>query len=159
MKQFFALAGLLAVMSVSAQQQPQRKLEAPRAKQEMRKDKKFDHQGQKRERRSPEQFLKQFDQYGLSSVQKQKLKDLHESKSREFQKDREKQQKQFAKAKEQHRKEFEKRRAEYDKKIEKILDKKQFAQYKQDREKRLMKKDAFQKDHRLKQDKKMRVHG
>ena len=160
MKQFFALAGLLAVMSVSAQQQPQRKLEAPKAKQEMRKDHKFDRKDQKREKRSPEQQLKQFDQYGLSSVQKQKLKDLHESKSREFKKEREKQQKQFAKSKDQHRKEMDKRRADYDKKLEKILDKRQFAQYKQDRERRRMEKGHFKKDEqRLKDGRRMRFQG
>lgn len=43
MKQFFAFAGLFAVLSVSAQQQPERKLIDPKDQMEMRKDHKFDH--------------------------------------------------------------------------------------------------------------------
>lgn len=71
--------------------------------------------------------MKRYEKYDLSSVQKQKIKDLHQERDRDMKKGFDKQQKEFAKQKEQDRKQF-------DKKLEQIMGKKQFAQYKQDRE-------------------------
>ena len=139
MKQFFAIAGLFAVLSVSAQQRPERKLVDPKAKMEMQKDHRFDHKKVKKQRPSAEQRAKHFDQYGISAAQKKKLHDLFESRDREMKKEFERRGKEMAKSKKEH----EKRRADFDKKIEKILDKRQYAQYKLDKQKRLDKKDSL----------------
>jgi hypothetical protein len=58
-------------------------------------------------------------------------------------KDFERRGKEMAKAKQDQRKAFEKERADFDKKIERILDKKQYAQYKLDKQKRFEKKGSF----------------
>ena len=137
MKQFFALAGLFAVLSVSAQQQPQINYQRGSEHQkEMVANRQYQRKDVKHERPSAEQRLKKFDQYGLSASQKQKVKALYESRDREMKKDFEKRQKEMAK----HRADFQKKQQDFDKKLEKILDKQQFAQYKLDREQRMHKR-------------------
>lgn len=150
MKQFFAIAGLFAVLSVSAQQKPERKLVDPKAKLEMQKDRKFDRKEVRKQRPSVDQRVKQFDQYGISAVQKKKLKDLFESREREMKKDFDRRGKQMAKARQEQSKVFDKSRADFDKKIERILDKRQYAQYKLDKQKRFDKKESFKgkREHR-----------
>ena len=139
MKQFFALAGLFAVLSVSAQQQPNRKLIDPKDQKEMRQNHKFDRkdfkdrkdfQKGKRQRPSIDDQVKSFDKYSLSQSQKQKVKSLYEARDKEMKKEIEQRKKEFAKLKEQRVKKHQ----EFDQKIEKILDKQQYAKYKADRE-------------------------
>lgn len=128
MKQFLVLASLFAVLSVSAQQRPEQPFKDGKAKVEVkdgRRQVKPDFKDKKRP--SAEQQMKRYEKYDLSSVQKQKIKDLHQERDRDMKKGFDKQQKEFAKQKEQDRKQF-------DKKLEQIMGKKQFAQYKQDRE-------------------------
>ena len=139
MKQFFALAGLFAVLSVSAQQQPERKLIDPKDQKEMRQDRKFDRKAvkdrkdfrsDKRQRPSIDDQVKSFDKYGLSQSQKQKVKSLYESRDKEMKKEFEQRRKDFAKQKEQRIK----KQQEFDKKMEKILDKQQYAKFKADKD-------------------------
>lgn len=151
MKQFFALASLFAVLSVSAQQQP-KDFQRGQHQKEMIANKQYQRKDIKHERPSAEQRLKRFDQYGLSTAQKQKVKALYESRDRDMKKDFEKRQKEMAK----HRAEFQKKQQDFDKKLEKILDKKQFAQYKLDREKRMQKRDKSQFKHHKNEMKQMR---
>jgi len=150
MKQFFALAGLFAVLSVSAQQQPERKLVDPKAPKEMKMDRKYDQKGRKdfrkdkRQRPSIDDKVKSFDKYGLSQSQKQKVKSLYEARDKEMKKNFEQRKKDFAKLKEQRVKKHQ----EFDKKLEKILDKQQYAKYKADREVKKGKKgDLKQRTH------------
>jgi hypothetical protein len=70
MKQFFAIAGLFAVLSVSAQQRPERRLEDPKAKLEMHKDRKEVRKDVRKQRPSVDQRIQQFDQYGISAAQR-----------------------------------------------------------------------------------------
>ena len=139
MKQFFAIAGLFAVLSVSAQQRPERPLQDQKGKQEMRdlrRDGKQDFKDKKRP--SIDQKMQRYDKYELSSVQKQKIKALHEGREKDKRKDFDKKQKEFAKQRDADRKKF-------DQKLEQIMGKKQFAQYKQDRDQQVKKRGEFKR--------------
>lgn len=139
MKQFLALASLFAVLSVSAQQRPEPRLKDDKAKIEYkdgRRQVKPDFKDKKRP--SVDQQMKRYDKYGLSSVQKQKIKDLHQERDRDMKKGFDKRQKEFAKQKDQDRKQF-------DRKLEQIMGKKQFAKYQQDRELKMKDKREMRK--------------
>ncbi|WP_291076659.1 MULTISPECIES: hypothetical protein [unclassified Empedobacter] len=128
MKKAFLLASIMMVMAVSAQQRPQQGERSGNRKEQ-------------RERPSVDQQLKKFDQYNLSSTQKKKVKSLLESRDSDMKKEfanRDKNSTQKGKRGSRP----EKGTNDFDIKLEKILDKNQFNQYKQDREKR-MKSDKF----------------
>lgn len=132
MKQFFAFAGLFAVLTVSAQQAPQN-LEDSKPLKEMSAKKLHHHKGFKKQHRTVEQQIERYNKYNLSATQKEQIKSLHESREKEIKKQHEKRQQEFAKLKDQRRKDFQKKQADFDKKMEKIMDKEQFLQYQQDR--------------------------
>ena len=128
MKKAFLLASMMMVMAVSAQQRPQQGERSGNRKEQ-------------RERPTVDQQLKKFDQYNLSSTQKKKVKSLLESRDSDMKKEfanRDKNSTQKGKRGSRP----EKGTNDFDIKLEKILDKNQFNQYKQDREKR-MKSDKF----------------
>ncbi|WP_291047408.1 MULTISPECIES: hypothetical protein [unclassified Empedobacter] len=128
MKKAFLLASIMMVMAVSAQQRPQQGERSGNRKEQ-------------RERPTVDQQLKKFDQYNLSSTQKKKVKSLLESRDSDMKKEfanRDKNSTQKGKRGSRP----EKGTNDFDIKLEKILDKNQFNQYKQDREKR-MKSDKF----------------
>lgn len=139
MKQFFALASLFAVLSVSAQEGPKRP-DFSKEKKEIKMDRPMHHNREKRQSPSIEQEMKRFDKYDLSASQKQEIKTLHENRRAEGKKDFEKRQKEFAKLHDKYRKESDKKRQESDKKLKKIMGDKEFSQYQQDREKNRSKK-------------------
>ena len=139
MKQFFALASLFAVLSVSAQEGPKRP-EFSKERKEHKMERPMHQRGEKRQRPSIEQEMKRYDQYNLSATQKKEIKSLHESRRVESKKDFEKRQQDFAKLHDKYRKEADKNRQDFDKKMKKIMGEKEFAQYQQDREKSRSKK-------------------
>lgn len=141
MKQFFALAALFAVLSVSAQEKTDIKGQDHRGHKghEMKMDKKDEsrkdgenYKGEKKQKLTIDEKVAQFDQYGVSSSQKNKIKSLLESCENEKKKEFTKEGKQERKSKE----EIQKKRNEFNLKMEKILNKKQYAQYQENQQKR-----------------------
>ena len=128
MKKAFLLAIIMMVMAVSAQQRPQQGERSGNRKEQ-------------RERPTVDQQLKKFDQYNLSSTQKKKVKSLLESRDSDMKKEFANRDKNSTQKGERGSRP-EKGTNDFDIKLEKILDKNQFNQYKQDREKR-MKSDKF----------------
>ena len=128
MKKAFLLASIMMVMAVSAQQRPQQGERSGNRKEQ-------------RERPTVDQQLKKFDQYNLSSTQKKKVKSLLESRDSDMKKEFANRDKNSTQKGERGSRP-EKGTNDFDIKLEKILDKNQFNQYKQDREKR-MKSDKF----------------
>lgn len=128
MKKAFLLANIMMVMAVSAQQRPQQGERSGNRKEQ-------------RERPTVDQQLKKFDQYNLSSAQKKKVKSLLESRDSDMKKEFANRDKNSTQKGERGSRP-EKGTNDFDIKLEKILDKNQFNQYKQDREKR-MKSDKF----------------
>lgn len=128
MKKAFLLASIMMVMAVSAQQRPQQGERSGNRKEQ-------------RERPTVDQQLKKFDQYNLSSTQKKKVKSLLESRDSDMKKEFANRDKNSIQKGERGSRP-EKGTNDFDIKLEKILDKNQFNQYKQDREKR-MKSDKF----------------
>ncbi|WP_312207990.1 hypothetical protein [Empedobacter sp.] len=128
MKKVFLLASMMMVMTLSAQERPQQ-------------GEKSGNRKEQRERPTVDQQLKEFDQYNLSSAQKKKVKSLLESRDSDMKKEFANRDKNSTQKGERGSRP-EKGTNDFDTKLEKILDKKQFNQYKQDREKR-MKSDKF----------------
>lgn len=128
MKKAFLLASIMMVMAVSAQQRPQQGERSGNRKEQ-------------RERPTVDQQLKKFDQYNLSSTQKKKVKSLLESRDSDMKKEFANRDKNSTQKGERGSRP-EKGTNDFDIKLEKILDKNQFNQYKQDREKR-MKSEKF----------------
>lgn len=128
MRKAFLLASIMMVMAVSAQQRPQQGERSGNRKEQ-------------RERPTVDQQLKKFDQYNLSSTQKKKVKSLLESRDSDMKKEFANRDKNSTQKGERGSRP-EKGTNDFDIKLEKILDKNQFNQYKQDREKR-MKSDKF----------------
>ncbi|WP_291077963.1 MULTISPECIES: hypothetical protein [unclassified Empedobacter] len=128
MKKAFLLANIMMVMAVSAQQRPQQGERSGNRKEQ-------------RERPTVDQQLKKFDQYNLSSAQKKKVKSLLESRDSDMKKEFANRGKNTTQKGERGSRP-EKGTNDFETKLEKILDKNQFNQYKQDREKR-MKSDKF----------------
>ena len=123
MKKAFLLASIMMVMAVSAQQRPQQGERSGNRKEQ-------------RERPTVDQQLKKFDQYNLSSTQKKKVKSLLESRDSDMKKEFANRDKNSTQKGERGSRP-EKGTNDFDIKLEKILDKNQFNQYKQDREKRM----------------------
>ena len=123
MKKAFLLASIMMVMAVSAQQRPQQGERSGNRKEQ-------------RERPTVDQQLKKFDQYNLSSTQKKKVKSLLESRDSDMKKEFANRDKNSTQKVERGSR-LEKGTNDFDTKLEKILDKNQFNQYKQDREKRM----------------------
>jgi len=123
MKKAFLLANIMMVMAVSAQQRPQQGERSGNRKEQ-------------RERPTVDQQLKKFDQYNLSSAQKKKVKSLLESRDSDMKKEFANRGKNTTQKGERGSRP-EKGTNDFDTKLEKILDKNQFNQYKQDREKRM----------------------
>ena len=114
MKKILILASMMMVLSLSAQEKPQ--------------GQKSGEKKEQRQRPSTDEQLKKFDQYNLSSSQKEKVKSLLESRNSEKKNSLDKGKKSKG------------NKADFDAKLEQILDKKQYAQYKQDREERMKSK-------------------
>ncbi|MDH0659683.1 hypothetical protein [Empedobacter sp. GD03865] len=129
MRKAFLLASMVMVMAVSAQQRPQGNNQQQKDKVEHTQTNSVDRQ------------LKKFDQYNLSSTQKKKVKSLLESRDSDMKKEFANRDKNSTQKGERGSRP-EKGTNDFDIKLEKILDKNQFNQYKQDREKR-MKSDKF----------------
>ena len=130
MKKLFALASLLVVLSVTAQERP----EGTRAQKENRMDNSKDVKKQRKERPTIDEQMKRYDSYNLSANQKQQVKSLLEKRDADMKTERTNSKNELSKVKEDRKKEFENKRADFDKKLEKIMDKKQYSQYQQDRE-------------------------
>lgn len=128
MKKVFLLASMMMVMTLSAQERPQQ-------------GEKSGNRKEQRERPTVDQQLKEFDQYNLSSAQKKKVKSLLESRDSDMKKEFANRDKNSTQKGERGSRP-KKGTNDFDTKLEKILDKNQFNQYKQDREKR-MKSDKF----------------
>lgn len=114
MKKILVLASMMMVLSLSAQEKPQ--------------GQKSGEKKEQRQRPSTDEQLKKFDQYNLSSSQKEKVKSLLETRNSEKKNSLDKGEKSKG------------NKADFDAKLEQILDKKQYAQYKQDREERMKSK-------------------
>lgn len=128
MKKLMLLASLLVVLSVSAQERTQR--EKPQK------------EHSQKNRPTVDDELKRFDGYNLSSSQKKKVRNLLEDRQKNFSKNGEPnghnnhgQQNNNG----DHRPDMNNGKGpkndDFDTKLEKVLNKKQFSQYKQDREK------------------------
>lgn len=114
MKKLMLLASLLVVLSVSAQERTQR--EKPQK------------EHSQKNRPTVDDELKRFDGYNLSSSQKKKVRSLLEDREKNFSKNEGKKDQKLKKDKGP-------KNDDFDTKLEKVLNKKQFSQYKQDREK------------------------
>lgn len=155
MKQFFALASLFAVLSVSAQEAPKR-ADFSKERKEIKMDRPAPQKREKRQAPTLEQELKRYDKYNLSAAQKSEIKSLHKERREEGKKEFDKRQKEFAKLHDKYRKASDKSRQDFDKKMKKIMGKKEFAQYQQDREKSRSKRFEHKGDKEHRHGKKVR---
>ena len=154
MKQFFALVTLFSVLSVSAQQSQDKLYQTLQNKTEMKMERKHDykkgtHKGNKKHQKlSVEERVNKFDQYGVTPVQKEKLRALYEKRQNQMKKDFDKQSKEIAKLKEERKAQ----KDSFNKDIEKILNKDQYAKFKDNQVKRFEGKKRMHKKYDLKKD-------
>lgn len=126
MKKLFALASMMLVLSVSAQQSKTRTIghhQDYKFQKEQHLDKR--HQDYPKRLSAVDQQLRSFEHYDLSSSQKKKIKTLLE-----------RQEVQSHSRQHQSRNEYAKQVHEFNQKIKTILSKKQYQQYQKDQQKR-----------------------
>ena len=114
MKKLFALASMMAVLSVSAQQGRMDRQDGRRVV-EVREQSQFKKQDQK------DDFFRKYQKYDLSFAQQKELKELSKSYERELKRIDKRDGRALAKLD-----------AQFEQRVERVLSKRQLAQYKQD---------------------------
>ncbi|WP_379967328.1 hypothetical protein [Epilithonimonas sp. UC225_85] len=121
MKKLLVVAGLFLALTINAQERQDR--------------------GQ---RATAEQRMKEFDNYNLSPVQKQKIQALYKDREAKFAKNKPRGDKGQRPDDSKMKAKFEKDRKDFDLKIQKIMSKDQYAKFQADRKEH--QKDGFRKD-------------